>query len=329
MSEPSTEWKEDIAPGEAEVHAQHLVAFEEMRRLKDAKYGKGRQLHRFPRLGLRGQFEVLSDLPDHAQHGLFAAPASYEVWVRLSNGGVDRVSDRRPDFRGFAIKVRGVEGPGALGHGDTDCQDFLLIQQPALGFVNSREFVDLVLNTARGPVTLLRHMVSQHGLGGAFRKLKEIADALNIPFSGFATAKFFSAAPIACGPYAVRVRMLPARTIARPGAKNDWAKDFLAHLSEGPLRFELQLQFYVDEARTPIEDASGAWPEDAAPFVTVGVLTIPAQDPQSEEGKALTETIEAASFDPWAALMAHRPLGEVMRARKVVYFQSQTGRRET
>jgi hypothetical protein len=41
----------------------------------------------------------------------------------------------------------------------------------------------------------------------------------------------------------------------------------------------------------------------------------------------LAADIEAAAFDPWAALMEHRPLGEVMRARKVVYFQSQSGRK--
>ena len=36
--------------------------------------------------------------------------------------------------------------------------------------------------------------------------------------------------------------------------------------------------------------------------------------------------VEAAVFDPWQALAAHRPLGDVMRARKVVYFESQKGR---
>jgi hypothetical protein len=31
-------------------------------------------------------------------------------------------------------------------------------------------------------------------------------------------------------------------------------------------------------------------------------------------------------FDPWSGLLAHRPLGEVMRARKVAYLVSQKGR---
>jgi hypothetical protein len=36
--------------------------------------------------------------------------------------------------------------------------------------------------------------------------------------------------------------------------------------------------------------------------------------------------IESAVFDPWSALADHRPLGDVMRARRVVYFESQKGR---
>ena len=66
---------------------------------------------------------------------------------------------------------------------------------------------------------------------------------------------------------------------------------------------------------------AGDWPEDVAPpYVTVGVLTLPVQDTQEA-------VVEAAVFDPWRALMAHRPLGDVMRARRVVYYQSQNGRK--
>jgi hypothetical protein len=36
--------------------------------------------------------------------------------------------------------------------------------------------------------------------------------------------------------------------------------------------------------------------------------------------------VEAGIFDPWQALAAHRPLGEVMRARKVAYYSSQQAR---
>lgn len=327
MAAPSTKWKEQIDPDEAKLHAAHVLVFDEIRKIKDAKYGKGRQLHRQAQLALNARFEVLSGLPAHAQQGLFATPGTYDAWIRLSNGGMDRAPDKRPDIRGFSFKVRGLKGPSALGSGDTDCQDFLLIQKAAFGFKGSKEFVGFVQAAARGPGSLLGYMFKTHGLLGGLREIKRFADSFKQPFTGFATEKFFSAMPLACGPYAVRARLLPASTEINPDAMNSWSGDFRARLAKAPLRFEFQLQFFVDEASTAIEDATNDWPEDVAPFVTVGILTIPVQDTESAEGKRLAETIEAAAFDPWGALMAHRPLGEAMRARKVVYFQSQTWRK--
>ena len=324
MASPSTQWQERIAADEAERHAGYARDFKEIQALKSAKFGAGRALHRKQLLGLRGTFEVLAGLPGHARHGLFAAPASYEAWVRLSNGGTDVQSDRKPDIRGFAIKIRGIDGPGALGSGPTDCQDFLLINHPAFAFAGADEFVGLVKNLSKGPGALLGYLVSRYGFLGALGLMKRFAQTFKKPFSGFATETFYTAAPIACGPFAARVRLLPASKEVKPGAGADWAADFRSRLAHGPLRFELQLQFFVDEARTPIEDASVDWPDEVAPYVTVGMLTLP---PQAADDEALAQTIEAAAFDPWAALMEHRPLGEVMRARKAVYFQSQQGRR--
>ena len=41
---------------------------------------------------------------------------------------------------------------------------------------------------------------------------------------------------------------------------------------------------------------------------------------------AFAQQVEQAVFDPWDALAGHRPLGDVMRARKVVYFASERTR---
>ena len=146
------------------------------------------------------------------------------------------------------------------------------------------------------------------------------------PFSGFATESFFSAAPIANGPYAVRVRLRPQSTAPAGATTSDWAADLGAHLARGPIRYELQLQFYSDEKTTPIEDGAVDWAEADAPYVTVARLTIPQQSLDGADGKALADEIERATFDPWEALAAHRPLGATMRARKHAYFASQKTR---
>jgi hypothetical protein len=327
MAVPGKQWKELVGADEKMRHGMYAREFAEIQALKSAQYGKGRVLHRKQQLGLHGSFDVLPDLPEHARQGLFASPATYDALVRLSNGSADHQDDRKPDVRGFALKVRGLNGPGALGSGPTNCQDFLLINHPAFIFARADEFVGLVRNLVKGPRAVFGYLVSRYGFLGALGMIRRLAKTLKKPFTGFATEPFYSAAPIACGPYAARVRLLPASREVKPGTAIDWATNFRAYLAHGPLRFELQLQFFVDEARTPIEDASRDWSEDVAPYVTVGVLTLPVQDTQDAAGVALAATVEAAVFDPWRALMAHRPLGEVMRARRVVYYQSQNGRK--
>jgi hypothetical protein len=323
---PSTQWQETIEPGEDDRFdgfAKQLVA---MQKKKSAKYGNGRALHRKQVTGLDASLEVFGELPETARHGLFAKPATYEARVRLSNGSMERQADSRGDIRGFGIKILGVSGVNALDGGECRSQEFALIQRAAFGFARVEPFVGLVLAAAEGPLALVKHLVKQHGLFGALKLMKQLAIAQGAPFSGFASEPFYSAAPIACGPYAVRVRIAPEATALSSARPLDWANDMRAQLGRGPVRFQFQLQFFVDEQTTPIEDASNAWPESEAPFVTVGRLTLPPQAIGEGQADQLTAAIEATTFDPWNALAAHRPLGNVMRARKAAYFHSEQTR---
>ncbi|WP_374568919.1 catalase [Ideonella sp.] len=325
MVDASTEWVERIAQDEVARHAAAAEAFVAMQRAKSARFGQGRALHRKPLLALRATLTVPKGLPAAARQGLFAQVGEHDAWVRLSNGGPDVQSDRRPDVRGFSLRVWGADGPAALG-GQTDHQDFALINLPAFAFADSVPFVSLVLAMAKGPAALLPWALRTYGPIGMLPALARLGRLFSRRFSGFATEPFFSATPIACGPYAARVRLLPPAGL-QPAASQPqhWGDELLGRLAQGPLDYRLQLQFFVDEARTPIEDASVDWPEAVAPYVDVGVLRL--LPPESgSAGEAFTTQVERSVFDPWQALMAHRPLGEVMRARKVVYFASQQER---
>lgn len=322
MAATGTGWKEVISPDEAQRHAEAARAMAEMQKRKDERFGSGRALHRKALAALRGRLRVLGDLPPHARHGLFAEPGEHEVWVRLSNGAMDKQSNRTPDIRGFAMRVFGVDGEAALG-GRTDHQDLSLINQTAFAFPDSRLFFGLVLAAGRGPAALLGWMFKTFGLVGGIKRLKQLAATAGKPFSGFATEPFGSTLPISCGPSAVKLRLMPPASLApRANVNGDWAGDMAAHAAAGPLVYRLQLQFFVDEARTPIEDASVEWPEAVSPFVDVAELTV--QAPSTDAN--FVAQVEAGVFDPWQALAAHRPLGEVMRARKAAYFASQQTR---
>ena len=323
MAAPRTDWQERIQPGEAERHARDAEAMSAIQRAKSARYGNGRALHRKPLLALRAILSVPAALPEPARHGLFAEPGDHEAWVRLSNGGPDVANDRAPDIRGFSLRVWGVSGASALG-GTTDHQDFTLINRPAFAFPDSRPFVGLVTAAAKGPVHLLPWALRTYGPLGMFPAMARLSKDLAAPFPGFACQAFYSAAPLACGPYAARVRLLPPAGQRAPAERPQrWGDDLLARLKGGPLSYRLQLQFFVDEARTPIEDASVDWPEALSPYVDVGTLSVSVP---STDAESLSAQVERSVFDPWQALAEHRPLGEVMRARKVVYFVSQKER---
>ena len=73
---------------------------------------------------VHGRFAVSPDVPLALRHGLFAAPVSYPVWIRFSNG--NPTDDNKGDIRGMGIKVCQVPGEKILTD-EKATQDFLLI----------------------------------------------------------------------------------------------------------------------------------------------------------------------------------------------------------
>ena len=320
---PSTEWKETIPadePARLEALAQRL---RELQR-KHAEDGRPlRALHAKGNAGVAATFTVPSELPEHARVGLFARPATFEAYVRFSNGAGRRQHDAKGDVRGMAVKLLGVPGKKLIpGLEDATTQDFLLIRTPSTPFRDADEFVWLVAAAER-PALLLPRAIARFGVGRAFRLLQQLARGLSAPMTSVATTRYFSALPIRFGAYAVRYALEPTSAAEPPAPLRrspDQLRDELAaRLARGPVEYDFRVQFFVDEARTPIEDASRDWDERDAPYLTVGRLTLPAQELDSARGRELAALIETLSFDPWHALEELRPLGNMMRARNHAY----------
>ncbi len=205
---------------------------------------------------------------------------------------------------------------------DAPTQDFLLIGSPALPFKDADEFVPFVTNIGKPWIGLLI-VILKVGLGRTLAILKKMkAGAKNTAIS-LATMRYYSAAPIQFGPYAVHYSLKP-HAVNAPGAQpgqtpNYLAEDLSARLKREPVVYDFAVQFFVDETQTPIEDVSVEWKEDVAPFITLGRLTLSPQDPDSASGRKLYEFIEKLSFDIWHAPVEFKPLGNVMRARRVAY----------
>ena len=324
---PSTEWKEAVADDEETRFAGYAEALKEIQ-AKSAENGKpARALHAKGHNGLRAELEILPDLPEHARQGIFAAPGKYEAFVRYSNGAARRQSDRAGDVRGIAIKVLGVKGPKIIpGLESATTQDFLAIQSSATPFRTPDEFVAFV-RAMQSPLSLVFRLLGAIGPVRAFQILGKVARSAGAPVGSLAGIPFYSALPIRVGPYAARFAFEPLQA-TDAAAPEDRARDYLgddlsARVAKGPIAYDMKLQFFEDETKTPIEDASVDW---TSPYVKVARLTIPKQDTTSAEGRELAAKVEAMSFDPWHALAEHKPLGAMMRARKHAYYASIKGR---
>lgn len=308
--------------------ASRFTAFAaELQALQKARAGTiTRALHVKRHVGAVAEV-VVPDLPEALRVGPFAAATTWPAYVRFSNGAGARQSDRAADVRGVGLKLVGVPGRKVIsGLEDKLTQDLLFIQTPSLAFRDPDEFMTFVRTAARGSAAmLLPRLLGAYGFGRGLRILKRLA-GMPKPTS-LATATFFTAAPISFGATAAKLALFPIgvdspENTKRPRGDDGLRDDLLVRLATGAISFSLRAQLFVDDATTPIEDASVLWPEARSPFVEIARVTLPQQQIESPAGKAIETLVEAMSFDPWHAVEALRPLGAIMRARAVAYRES-------
>ncbi len=320
---PSTDWKEVIPPGEDEALLELAEQVREIQRTSAQGRPASRALHAKPQAGVEAEFTVHGGLPEYARIGLFAQPRTYRAYARFSNGAPRRQRDQRGDVRGLAFKVLGVEGRKLIpGMEAATTQDFLLIQSASTPFVDAAQFV-WFLHVAAQPALLPLRLFGKFGPLGGLRMLRRLLAHAPKPIASVATTRYFSALPTRFGPYAARYSLRPLAS-PKPGAApgdspNYLGEELAARLAEGMVSYDFQAQFFQDEARTPIEDASKDWSEQDAPYLTLGTLTLPQQQLKSPRGQKISAFVETLSFDPWHALEELRPLGNMMRARNPAY----------
>jgi hypothetical protein len=88
-------------------------------------------------------------------------------------------------------------------------------------------------------------------------------------------------------------------------------------LRQGELCFDFCIQPFVDEKKTPIEDAYIEWKEKDSPPVPIAMLVIPRQ----ELDQRLQQEMERMAFNPWNT-KDFTPLGLINLARRDVYSAS-------
>jgi hypothetical protein len=185
-----------------------------------------------------------------------------------------------------------------------------------------------IARAGKDPKTLPQSLVKQLGFFATVGLVSRVLPTVKGKRGTLFDLTYYTAAAVAFGPYAARLSLAPLHDrdpAARAGAATEYLRDDATarHGKHAP-RWELRAQFFTSEAETPIERSDVAWP---TPDVALGTLTFETASTDPKKREALDAFVSAGAFDPWHALVEHRPLGSVMRARKVAYFASTQARK--
>jgi hypothetical protein len=319
-----TDWSERYLDGSPENEAALLRVFADQIQgvqKRNGDHGDGRILRAFHAKLLAGvtkaSFSVRDDVRPDLQVGLFVPGATYPAMVRFSNASGIVRNDAERDLRGIAFRVVLDE---------LRVQDFILSNTKTSHARDARQFMITAVAMAGGRrLGALPGLVRGLGLREAARVFRTLESAASHSVQSLATEAFFSRVPFALGPYAVKFVLQPIapapERAARALGRDSLREEFVDRLRREDVRYELRVIHYLDEATTPIEDATVEWPEGRAPADTVADLLIPKQDLTAGEGPDGERAIDALEFSPWKT-EGIRPIGGLNRARKPVYEAS-------
>lgn len=292
---------------------------------------------------LRAELQIYDNLPEPLAQGLFKTPAIYPVIIRFSTAPGAIMPDGQPTFRGMALKVIGVNGPKFLPEdADALTQDFLLVNHSVIptGTVDTYLQQQLKLEKQAGLPEELQEVQSKLITG-----VHKVLDAVGIHPEpndlGVGKANthilgetFFSMAALRYGDYIAKLSAVPVSDNLQPlrgqeiDASNDSAlRDLVvAFFMDHSAEYELRVQLCTDLTTMPVEDGSVEWPQEQSSYQPIAKLVIPAQNAYSPARRVYADDV--LTFNPFHCLPEHRPLGSIMRARRLAYETSSRYRHE-
>jgi catalase len=285
-------------------------------------------------IGLRGKFTIKADLPQGLQSSLFQPGVSYDALIRFSNARGEVLGDLNKDQRGIAIRVKTNPAETLSPDDRSDIQDFLMTNTPISFARNPVQFIEVGEILLGGIARVIPRLVKKYGAREA-RRILGVFLAPIISFKPLQMNTYWSRTSYQSGRHAVRYLIRPSagsktwstarqvigvlRSIVQGTRQREhYLRERLQEaLNAGDLRFDFCLQLFVDEQRTPVEDAYIEWKETDSPPIPIAELIIPRQDPDPQ----LQEQMERLAFNPWNTRVL-TPLGLINLARRKVYDAS-------
>ncbi|WP_311273727.1 MULTISPECIES: catalase family protein [unclassified Rhizobium] len=328
---------ETIQPDEEETIQGLNDTFDKILDTTANDYGHAvRSVHAKAHGILQGKLQVKDGLPPELAQGLFAQPGTYTVFMRLSTNAGDILPDAIALPRGLAMKVVGVDGerlPDAAGR----TQDFVMVNGPVFQaktadkFLGSLKLLAKTTDKMEGTKTVMSSVLQTvnnalEAVGVTSSTVQSLGGAPNIDPLG---ETYFSVTPFRYGEYVAKFSLKPISPdlteLTDREIDTSVREDAIRETVQGEMQtiqgeWEFQVQLCRDVKAQPIEDPTVEWDQDDAPFVTVATITAAPQDSWSDE--QVQKVNEEMRFSVWTGLVAHQPLGNINRARKVPYEHS-------
>ena len=285
---------------------------------------------------LHGTLTVHGGLPPELAQGMFATPGEHKVYMRLSTNAGDILPDAISLPRGLALKVLDVEGerlPGAEGR----TQNFVMVNGPVFQAKTTDQFLsnlkllagttDKLEGTKKAMSAVLRGVnTALEAVGVESPKVQSLGGAPNVDPLG---ETYYSVTPFRYGDYIAKFALVPVspdlKAVEKTVIDASDDPDAIRHHIQGEMQlidgvWELRVQLCRDLEKQPVEDSTVEWKEDDTPFQTVATIHAGRQD--SWDDGQVQKVNEEMRFSPWIGLAAHRPLGNINRARKAPYEHS-------
>ena len=292
----------------------HIIQMMKVKAMSEAKHQiTKRSAHAKTLAVLKGYLKIESKLPSSLKTELFKEGAIYPAIIRLSNSSVKDKKDFKKDVRGFAIKIKV----------NNQIQDLILVstKHMPLRHMEGFEAALCILNGIKPIASMIRlfQNIRWSELWRLILNRKHETSPLDI--------SYYSMTPYACNQEVVKYRLMP--TSHYHSHKPFWLTstylrdNMKKHLMTHRATFNLMVQ--LQKPGMPIEDVSATWSERESPFIKVAELMIKPQEFDIPKRWAMGEKL---SFSPGNALINHRPIGALNRARVRIYKEMAQFRKE-
>ena len=282
-----------------------------------------RDVHGKSVAAIKAEFIVDDDVAPEFRYGVFAQKRTYPCWIRLSNAAQHPAKDYKPDIRGFAIKLMGVQGEKLLPEERwATTQDFTFLTTENFFSRDTEQFFKFVTALNSGLLaTAWFGLTNFRAALAGFLGFKRFANLLEV--------QFWSTTPYRLGPtiavkYSVKPRSPQQSKIPADPGRNYLREAAAKTLRQGEVLFDFFVQVQVDPYREPIENGLVIWSEKLSPLQKVATIRIPQQEIDTSERNWTAENL---AMNAWHALPEHRPLGSLNRGRLLAYLEVSKFRR--